>query len=137
MPEGTRELETIAKDDSDAGYRAAWLLAQSALESRDFARAREITQHQPRLARSTSGRELLARIALLGGNAAEGERMHQAIATDSVEARAFLARRAFERKDWPAARQHTEALQRRMPDELQLRENLLTIAKAEQAHENR
>jgi hypothetical protein len=135
--EGLRQLSAIAKDNSDAGYRAAWLVAQSAIETRDFAQAQTTVAAQPRLAESTAGRELLARIALLRSGADEAEPMYRAIETESVEARAFLARRAFERRDWPAAREQTEALMRRLPDELQLRENLMAIERAQKTNENR
>jgi len=135
--DGRRELETIAANDSDAGYRAAWLLSQSAIESREFSKARAILQNNPRLSVSVTGQEMLARIALLEGNPAEAERLYLAIENSSTEAQAFIARRAFERKDWVAARRVTERLQQQMPDELQLRENLLAIAKAEKEHANR
>jgi hypothetical protein len=106
-------------------------LSLAAFESGNLTEARETIQRQPRLANATTGHELLARLALQDGKLAEAERLYQAIANDSAEAQAFLARRAFERQDWQAARLQTEKLQRLMPDALQLRENLLAIAKAE------
>lgn len=135
--EGWRELSGIAGDDSEAGYRAAWLLAQGQIEAHQFAQARETIQRQARLAHSTTGRELLARVTLLDGQMDKAEALYRALEPQSVEARAFLARRAFERKDWPTARRETEELMRLLPDELQLRRNLLAIAQAEQTHEGR
>lgn len=134
LPEAFAELESIATHDSDSGQRAAWLLALGFIESNDLNRARRVIQGQRRLALSASGRALLARIALLSGSAGEAERMYQAIADESIEAGTFSARRAFERREWDAARRHTEALMKRLPDELQLRENLLAIDNAQRAH---
>lgn len=137
QPEGIRELETIATHDSDAGFRASWLLAQTALDASESDRARLRVNRQPRLVSSALGSELLARAALQEGNRELAEKLYATIKDQSVEAQAFLARRAFERKDWTAARRHTEALQRRMPDQLQLRENLVAIDLAEKANETR
>jgi hypothetical protein len=137
FPEASAALQSVATHDSDAGFRSAWLLAQRCIESNDLAGARRVIEGQRRLASSITGRELLARLVLSSGDAAGAERMYQAIANESVEAGAVLARRAFERKDWATARRHTEALMRRMPDELQLRENLFAIDQAEKANANR
>ena len=131
-PEALPILEAVARDASDAGYRAAWLAAEAALETRDFPRAELLVTQQPRLANSITGAELRARITLRQGHEAEAEKQYQAIAENSIEARTFLARRAMERHDWDAARRHTEALIRRLPDELQLRQNLRAIARAQQ-----
>lgn len=132
--EGFKELQTIATLDSDAGYRAAWLLAQSAIDAHEFGRAHQILQGQPKLSDSITGREMKARIYLLQGDQANAEKLYGAIAKDSNEALAYLARRAYDRKDWKAAREQTETLRKRLPDELQLRENLILISKAEKTN---
>lgn len=131
VTDGRRDLELVATNDSAAGFRAAWLLSTESLEAGNLPLARATIQRQPRLATAIAGRELLARIELRGGNLTEADRLYKAIAEESVEARTFLARRAFARKDWPEARLQTKKLQQLMPDALQLRENMLAIDKAE------
>jgi hypothetical protein len=137
LDEGKAELNAVARNNFAAGYRAAWLLALAAVETGDLAEAKAIIQGQSQLANSTAGRELLARLSLMGGNKTEAEKRYRAIAKDSIEAQTFLARQAFERQEWAVARRYTEALMRALPDELQLRENLLAINQAEAAHEKR
>jgi len=51
----------------------------------------------------------------------------------SLEAMAFLARRAYERQDWSRARELTEIMMRNAPDQMQLRANLKAIDDAEKA----
>lgn len=141
VAEAKTTLQTIAEADSEAdseaGSRAAWLLAQLAFDGRESAGVERIVARQPRLSSSTLGRELLARSALQSGKVAQAERLYVSLSTNSIEAQTYLAKRAFAQGNWAEARRHTEALQRRMPDELQLRENLAAIAKAERSHEKR
>ena len=131
--EGTARLAPLAASDSDAGYRAAWLLAVAALKKHQPAEVARIVAAQPRLASSTTGRELLARVALVEGRLDDADRAYGAIAADSAEAKTYLARRAYARKDWPSARRYTDELLTLFPDQLQLRANLEAIDKAEHA----
>lgn len=62
---------------------------------------------------------------------AAAARYYAAADGDSLEAGVFLARLAFQRKDWAEARRLTEALVQRYPDELQLQANLEAVARAE------
>ena len=129
--EGMAAFAALATDDSSVGFRAAWLLSLAHVERRQMAEARRAVGAQPRLANSVSGKEVLARIAVIEGKTSEAERQYRAIQKDSIEARAYLARRAFANKDWAQARQLTQELMRLMPDQLQLRENLRAIDEAE------
>ncbi len=131
--EGTRRLAPLAALDSDVGFRAAWLLATSALRQHQPDDAVRIVQAQPRLASNTAGKELLARVAVAQNRLDDADKAYAAIAADSPEAKTYLARRAYARKDWTGARRYTEELMTMLPDQLQLRANLDLIAKAEHA----
>ena len=128
---GLARLAPLAAQPSDVGYRASYELALANLDLRKFADARRWVVAQPRLAQDLTGRELLARIAFVEGNAAEADRLYRALAGESVEARTYLARQAFAQKQWAEARRYTMELIKLLPDELTLRENLLAIDQAE------
>ena len=128
---GLSLLASIASGPSDAAYRAAWLTTLAELDRRKPAIARQRLETNPRLAKSVAGREIAARIALAETNRTEATRLYTALASESAEARAYLARTAFAAKDYPTARRYTEELITLFPDELQLRSNLDEILKAE------
>jgi Flp pilus assembly protein TadD len=125
------KLGPIAATPSDAGYRAAWLLAAVAMERGRVQEARAFVKGNPPLAASVAGREILARAAAAEGDEAGALRAYAALRKESVEARAYLARRAFAAKDWKEARALTLELLREMPDDLTLRANLEAIRAAE------
>lgn len=129
--EGITKLRPLAAQPSDAGYRAAWLLAALAMDKGRPVAARELVRGHPALATSVTGREILARTALAEGDEAGALRAYTSLRRESVEARMFLARRAFAAKDWKEARLLTTELLREMPDELILRANLEAIRTAE------
>lgn len=128
--DGLHVLVPISTQDSPEGFRAAWLLALADLERKNFTEVRQRVAAQPRLAHSPTGVELLAKVALAQGSKDEATRLYRQIASNSVEARTFLAHEAFAKKDWAAARRWTTELIALMPDQLQLRENLEEIRRA-------
>ena len=128
--EARTTLQSLAPHDSDVGMRAAWLLGVDALEVDHPAEARRFVRANPRLATHTSGRELLARAALAEGDVASANRIYEGIADQSPEAQAFLARQAFEARDWDRAQSLTLSLLDRWPDELGLRAHLGKLASA-------
>ena len=130
-------LETLARSDSDVGYRAAWLLAIATLERGKPEAVPDIVASQPRLASQPVGKELLARAELLCGNDARAETIYASIDRKSIEAGAFLARRAFARSDWKQARKITLKLLSSYPDEVQLLAILEEIARREQQEAKR
>jgi hypothetical protein len=131
LAEGLARLAPLAGQNTEVGFRAAWLLAVSSFEKADYAAVKKLVAGQSRLAKNPTGLELLARVALAEGQTAEADRLYRQIAGQSVEARTYLARQAFAQKDWAAARKYTEELIAIMPDELQLRANLEAIAVAQ------
>lgn len=87
---------------------------------------------QAELKESLVGKELLARGAMLAGEYDAAERIYGEIERDSLEAKAYFARKAFGSEDWNRARKLTEELIEEMPDSIVLHENLAAIAAAEQ-----
>jgi hypothetical protein len=128
---GRQRLLALATQDSDVGYRAAWLLGGSALAQGHPAEAVRIVQAQPRLLADRAGREMLARAALAEGRVDDADKAYEALAPESAEAKAYLARRAFARHDWTGARRYTDELMVLFPDALELRANLEAIDRAE------
>ena len=131
LDEGLAHLQALASLDSDVGFRASWLLSLAALDRGKSSDAAQRIAAQPRLAESTTGRELLARIATAEGRKDDAARIYEALAADSAEAKSFLARRAFAAKNWAEARRFTDELLTIFPDEMQLRANLQAIERAE------
>ena len=123
-------LAPVAKEASEPGYRAAWLLASDALDHRQPAAARAFVLAQPLLKERTLGHELLARTALVEGHENDAAILYKDLEKDSMEARALLARRAFDAKDWPEARRLTQAMADLAPDNLILQQNLRRIEEA-------
>lgn len=132
---GRQELRSLATFKGPVGYRAAWLAGSAALERGQHAEVAEIVSGQPLLKDQAVGQELLAKSALAQGQTNRATEIYTAIADASIEARAYLARLAFARRDWKTARELTEALLMVMPGELALRRNLEQIAAAEAAEQ--
>src|SRR5207247_6306153 len=107
------------------------LTAGTYFQLKQFAEARVAVEALPRLRQSTAGQELLAHIALAQDQAAEAERIYVGIESDSDEAKAFLAGRAFDQKNWPRARRLTAELAKKYPEQQQFRANLEAITQAE------
>jgi len=131
LAEARRQLEPLRRGGSDLGYRAAWLLSLASLGRGEGEAARRYVLENPRLARGVTGQEVLAKVALWEGRQGEAERIYRAIAEDSAEAKAYLARRAFQAQDWREARRLTLELMDTFPANLQVRANLKAIAQAE------
>jgi hypothetical protein len=129
--EGLKKLSALADRDSDVGFRSSWLLVLARLDQGDIAAARKVFSRQPRLKNSVAGKEILARIALVEGKTEEARRMYEALEKVSTEAKAYLAKFAYDSQDWQTARRLTEELLLRFPDRMRLRSNLKAIAEAE------
>ncbi|TNJ36977.1 hypothetical protein [Prosthecochloris vibrioformis] len=130
---GIAELEKLAKLDAVTGYRAALILSQAYLEKNEPEKARAALELQPKLSTSITGREIKARILLAEGKRELAGKLYASISDTSNEAKAYLARQAFQEKQWKTARELTLELQQEFPDNMQLRRNLMTISEEEQA----
>lgn len=124
---GLDQLKKLSTLDSDIGFRSAWLASLLYIERQDYPKAREIVMAQPRLADNILGKETLARIALLEGKNEEADQMYSAIEKDSWEAKSYLARKAFQNKDWVRAKELTEQILAEFPNNELLRKNMAQI----------
>ena len=106
----------LVSEDSDAGFRAAWLLARNAMSKGHYSRARNLVMGQPRLAHHTLGREIVARLTLLEGDEAGAAQLFAALEPESVEAQMFLAQRAYNNQQWEEARRLNGLLLEQFPD---------------------
>ncbi|ADI37543.1 putative uncharacterized protein [Waddlia chondrophila 2032/99] len=122
-----KELLPLAKEDSDTGYRAAWLASLIDIEKQEYEKARTIIGSQPRLVNDVLGQETLARIAHLEGDQYLANRIYKSIEKKSPEARSYLARKAFQEQNWERARALTEQLIIDYPENPTLQENLKKI----------
>ena len=113
-----------------AGYRAAFLLAMDALGRGDVAAAKRAIERQPDFAESVAGRELLARAALAGGDENEAVAIYEKLGDSSDDARIYLARVAFNARDWKRAEALTRSLMADHPNEPAFAENLERIREA-------
>lgn len=120
---GAEKLRELSAIDSDVGFRSAWLLSLLYLEKKQYDQARAVIKSLPRLANHSLGKESLARIALFEGNQDEAEKLYRELEATSWEAKSFLARKAFQDKDYKHALELTEALLRQFPANTVLREN--------------
>jgi len=114
----------------EAGYRAAFLLALEALARNDAAGARRIISRQPDFAGSVPGREFLARAALAEGKEADAIAIYKSLGDTSDDARIYLARTAYNAKDWGRAEELIRSLIADHPNEPAFADNLEKIQAA-------
>ncbi len=122
------KLNKLARNDTDIGYRSAWLASLIYIDHKDWKNARNTVIAQPRLVNDILGKETLARVAYLEGNAPLADKLYAAIEKNSPEARSYLARKAFADRDWKRAQELTQLLMEDYPDNPMLQENLNKIA---------
>jgi hypothetical protein len=125
--EGLAVLTPYLNDQTDLGYRAAWIASLIYVEKKDYTKAKETIDAQPKLAQDPLGVEGLARIALLQGNEKQAARLYESIAEQSPEALSFLARKAYAEKNLPLAEELTQRLVIMLPDNVVIRQNLEQI----------
>lgn len=120
-------LSKLTKPENEIGYRASWLVALIYIDKGQYEQARATIEAQPALSKDVLGKELMARVALLEGNNALADTIYSSIESTSSEAKSYLARKAFEQKDWKKARELTEQLLRDYPTNTLLQQNLTKI----------
>ena len=126
---GLTELTRLAPENSPVGFRASYILALANVDANKFAAARQWVLQSAPLSADVLGSELLANIAVRTGQTAEAERIYKSIAARSIPARAFLAKQAFDQRNWAEARRLTSELVQVAPEDLQFRANLAVIDK--------
>ena len=129
---GIQQLQTLLQTDSDIGLRAAWVISLVQMQRRQFSTATETILSHPRLATNIIGKETLARIAMETGNVPKADNLYQEIELESIEAKFYLARRAYEEKNWSRAAILTRQLLEEFPDNTQLHSELKKIKNLDQ-----
>lgn len=128
-----KAIDPYLKEESELGYRASWLASLIYVEKGEYKRAKEVIEAQPKLSEDVLGKEGLARIALLEGNADLAVKLYSQLQDQSPEAMSYLARQAFAEKDWRRAQELTERLLILFPDNPVLRGNLQEIMQQQDA----
>jgi len=127
----TSRWKELLHNKNEAGRRAGLMLATFyASEGRWTDLAQLATDH-PAWTETLRGKEIQARAAVAQGDAETALEIYQSIADESTEAKVFLARLAFQQKDWPRARALTEQLILQNPNEPAFYQNLAAIQQAE------
>ena len=127
VDQAAKLLESIAKTENATGNRAAWLWTIMAMETENYDQAGERVSARESFQRTVQGQELTGRIAISQGREDEAAECYQRIEEHSMEAKAFLARKAFAEEDWERAASLTRELIQFIPDEPQLQANLEAI----------
>ncbi|WP_309383884.1 tetratricopeptide repeat protein [Cerasicoccus frondis] len=121
----------LTSSDAAAAERAATLLSVYYATENDWAKVQALVEQQPQWAKSTVGSEMRARLALSRGNLAQASAIYESIQEDSMDAKLFLSRMAYQEENWQRARELTQALILENPDEPSFYRNLNAIAQAE------
>lgn len=124
LKDAEEELFSLTTLDNSSGRRAARQLAVIMYQKKDYAGAKVALSHQPKVANSLKGQELQARIALAEGNDEDATKFYTAIESSSIEAKSFLAKKAFEEKNYRRAYLLTEELLKTNPNSEVLKSNL-------------
>jgi hypothetical protein len=119
--------------NDEFGLKAAWLMSLIEMKKGLYRRAGQTIESNRKLAESLQGQEALARIAVMEGEPSVAAQIYQRIVSQSSEAKSFLARKAFQEKNWPVARQLTESLLNEYPSNKDLAANLEKIKVLEKA----
>lgn len=125
--EGEEMLRGLSLESHDIGKKAAWHYAQLAYQKGEIEKVQDILRFQPDLQKSVAGQELLAKVALKAGKPEEAAAIYSDIEASSLEAKSYLAKKAFADKDFHKAFQLTEILLKANPNSPILKENLNKI----------
>ena len=120
-------LTKLTKEQDEIGSRATWLVSLIYIERGQYKDAKDTIELQSLFAKELLGQETLARIALLQGNAVLADQLYTSLEGKSSEAKSYLARKAFNEKNWKKARELTEQLLIEYPSNVLLRDNLKKI----------
>jgi len=126
-----KRLKPYIKLDSDIGYRAAWIASLSRLDMGDLRGSEDTVMLNPKLSSGTAGKEILAKIALARGDMQRADALYSSLEESSTEAKVYLSKRAYDKKQWKRARQLTTELIHKHPDNLQFAKNLEKILEKE------
>ncbi|MCB1111171.1 MAG: hypothetical protein H7A37_00635 [Chlamydiales bacterium] len=120
-------LSKLKDKEDEVGIRAGWLMGLVYLSKNQPQQAEEIISNNAQLANNILGKELLAKIALSKGDASKASEIYESIQDDSVEAKSFLAEKAFNEKNWKRAKELTVDLLKKYPNNPTFKENYSKI----------
>lgn len=134
LDDALKQLTPLIKSENDnnVASSAAFFIALIYMDREDFKAAKSFIVKNAPLFKDVTEKELLARIALVENDVPEATKLYASIKDQSSEAKSFLARKAFEDKEWTLARQYTEELLKTYPDNPVLRDNLEKVIQEQQ-----
>jgi len=121
---GIDYLQPLSKEDTELGMRAAWVISMLQMQNKDYKEARATVEAHPGLVKNIVGKEALARIALQQGDIVRADVLYEKISDESLEAKLYLARRAYANKKYDKALALTEQLILHFPENPDLRKDL-------------
>lgn len=125
---GYAMLKQLAAFETPVGSRAAEVLTRDYLKKAEFAKAREALGLNKTFFQTNEGQKLLATVSLTTGDLMTAEAIFGRMESSSLEAKSYLANKAFQNRDYHLAYQLTLELLKENPENGELRENLKKIA---------
>lgn len=125
-----RLLKRLSAENNLVGFRSSLLLSNVYIDQKRYAEARTIIKSNASLREHLVGKEQMARLAQEEGNFELADNLYEEIKDNSFSARVYLARRAYDKKDYDRAEELTLELIKERPDFLPLRSNLREIRQA-------
>ena len=122
-------LETLSIQENIIGYKAAKKLAEIYLNGGKYQETESVLNRNVKLKNSTTGQEILARLYLLTSKPVDASRVYSSIERESDEAKSYLAKDAFIKKEYLRALELTDALLKNYPSSETLIENKRKILK--------
>ncbi|OJU81828.1 MAG: hypothetical protein BGO10_08050 [Chlamydia sp. 32-24] len=116
-------FERAAIIENETGKHAAWLATKTYLDDNSIQMAKKMIEYNRLLANSVLGKETLAQIAIKEGDNKNAEEIYLSIIDHSNIAKSYLAKKAYEEKNWQKAKELTAYLLKANPDHPLLKEN--------------
>lgn len=129
--EGLAILKNLVRDPSSVGFRTSLVVSTIYVDQKEWEEAKGVILGNHALKEHILGKELLARIAFQEGKVDEADKMFTDIQNQSFLAKSYLAKRAYDKKDFKKAKEITLQMLQEYPDVLQIRENLKIIEDTE------
>jgi tetratricopeptide (TPR) repeat protein len=127
--EGVQELESLSKEETPVGFKAAWSLAVLAIEKNELEKAQSLINENAQLKNHPVGKELLAQIYLKQGKKDEARSIYREIEDKSYEAKSYQASAYLEEGNLEKAKTLYEALLREFPGNPDFQANYQLILK--------
>lgn len=128
-------LKTLSSEPTFLGRQAAYLRVAILMRNEEYEQAVEFVNSVASLNDIVLKQELLAYIAFELGNTVEAEAIYMKIQDESLEAKSYFARKAYQQGDYEKARRLTLELLRAYPNNIALRSNLKAILEINQSEE--